>query len=70
VKFYRRRLHDECLLEGAPFDGFVHVGNWVPQRLSRRPPRTHCLGDQRSGRTRTSGPGQGPQLGPTIRARP
>jgi hypothetical protein len=33
VKFYRRSLHDSCVLEGATFDGFVHVDDWVPQRL-------------------------------------
>jgi hypothetical protein len=33
VKFYRLSLYDVCVLEGATFDGFVHVDNWVPQRL-------------------------------------
>jgi hypothetical protein len=33
VKFYRRSLYDACVLEGATFDGFVHVDGWVPQRL-------------------------------------
>jgi len=33
VKFYRRSLHDAKVLEGAGFDGFVHVDDWVPQRL-------------------------------------
>ena len=33
VKFYRRSLYDVCVLEGARFDGFVHVDDWVPQRL-------------------------------------
>ena len=33
VKFYRRSLYDVCVLEGASFDGFVHVDDWVPQRL-------------------------------------
>ena len=33
VKFYRRSLYDACILEGARFDGFVHVDGWVPQRL-------------------------------------
>jgi predicted metalloenzyme YecM len=33
VKFYRRSLHDACVLEGARFDGFVHVDDWLPQRL-------------------------------------
>jgi predicted metalloenzyme YecM len=33
VKFYRRSLYDSCVLEGATFDGFVHVDDWVPQRL-------------------------------------
>ena len=33
VKFYRRSLYDVCVLQGATFDGFVHVDDWVPQRL-------------------------------------
>jgi predicted metalloenzyme YecM len=33
VKFYRRSLFDSCVLEGARFDGFQHVDDWVPQRL-------------------------------------
>jgi predicted metalloenzyme YecM len=33
VKFYRRSLHDACVLQGASFAGFVHVDDWVPQRL-------------------------------------
>ncbi len=33
VKFYRRSLYDVCVLAGASFDGFVHVDDWVPQRL-------------------------------------
>ena len=33
VKFYRRSLYDVCVLQGARFDGFVHVDDWVPQRL-------------------------------------
>jgi predicted metalloenzyme YecM len=34
VKFYRRSLHDVVVLQhGAAFDGFVHVDDWVPQRL-------------------------------------
>ena len=33
VKFYRRSLYDVRVLEGARFDGFVHVDDWVPQRL-------------------------------------
>ena len=33
VKFYRRSLYDSCVREGATFDGFVHVDDWVPQRL-------------------------------------
>jgi predicted metalloenzyme YecM len=33
VKFYRRSLYDVCVLEGATFQGFVHVDDWVPQRL-------------------------------------
>lgn len=33
VKFYRLSLHDGVILQGARFDGFVHVDDWVPQRL-------------------------------------
>jgi predicted metalloenzyme YecM len=33
VKFYRRSLHDVRVLQGATFDGFVHVDDWVPQHL-------------------------------------
>ena len=33
VKFHRRSLHDVVLQQGAMFDGFVHVDDWVPQRL-------------------------------------
>ena len=33
VKFYRWSLYDVCVREGATFDGFVHVDDWVPQRL-------------------------------------
>jgi predicted metalloenzyme YecM len=33
VKFYHHSLHDACVLGGARFDGFVHVDDWVPQRL-------------------------------------
>ena len=33
VKFYRRSLYDGVILEGARFDGFSHVDDWVPQRL-------------------------------------
>jgi len=33
VKFYRRSLYESCVLQGATFDGFVHVDDWVPQRL-------------------------------------
>jgi hypothetical protein len=33
VKFYRHSLYDVCVLEGATFAGFVHVDDWVPQRL-------------------------------------
>jgi len=32
VKFYRWSLYDVCVREAA-FDGFVHVADWVPQRL-------------------------------------
>jgi predicted metalloenzyme YecM len=33
VKFYRRSLYDGVILDGARFDGFSHVDDWVPQRL-------------------------------------
>jgi hypothetical protein len=33
VKFYRRSLYDVCVLEGARFDGIVHVDGWIPQRI-------------------------------------
>jgi predicted metalloenzyme YecM len=34
VKFYRESLYDACLREeGVTFVGFVHVDDWVPQRL-------------------------------------
>jgi len=33
VKFHRRSLYDVVVLQGATFDGFVHVDDWVPQRL-------------------------------------
>ena len=33
VKFYRHSLYDVCVLEGATFDGFLHVDDWAPQRL-------------------------------------
>jgi hypothetical protein len=33
VKFYRRSLRDVCELQGARFDGFRHVEDWVPQRI-------------------------------------
>ena len=34
VKFYRASLRDGVALQhGATFDGFVHVDEWVPQRL-------------------------------------
>jgi predicted metalloenzyme YecM len=33
VKFHRRSLYDALVLQGATFDGFVHVDDWVPQRL-------------------------------------
>ena len=36
VKFYRRSLYDGVILEGARFDGFRHVDDWVPQRLGDR----------------------------------
>jgi predicted metalloenzyme YecM len=33
VKFYRRSLRASIEQEGARFDGFQHVEDWVPQRL-------------------------------------
>ena len=33
VKFYRRSLYDSCVLDVGPFDGVVHVDDWIPQRL-------------------------------------
>jgi predicted metalloenzyme YecM len=33
VKFYRRSFFDVVEDEGARFDGFTHVDDWVPQRL-------------------------------------
>jgi predicted metalloenzyme YecM len=33
VKFYRHSLYETCVLGGARFDAFVHVDDWVPQRL-------------------------------------
>ena len=33
VKFYRRSFFDVVEDEGAHFDGFRHVDDWVPQRL-------------------------------------
>ncbi|MFC6238750.1 VOC family protein [Longivirga aurantiaca] len=33
VKFYRRSLYEGALSQGARFEGFTHVENWVPQRL-------------------------------------
>ena len=33
VKFYRISLYDGNILQGKTFDGFVHVDDWVPQRL-------------------------------------
>jgi hypothetical protein len=43
VKFYRRSLHDTCVLEGLTFDGFVHVDDWVPQRLVTATGPNHLL---------------------------
>jgi hypothetical protein len=45
VKFYRRSLYDGVILEGARFDGFSHVDDWVPQRLVTATARTRCRGD-------------------------
>ena len=33
VKFYRRSFFDVVEDEVGPFRGFVHVDDWVPQRL-------------------------------------
>ena len=33
VKFYRISLYEGRVLQGGTFDGFVHVDDWVPQRL-------------------------------------
>ena len=33
VKFYRRSFFDVVADEGARYEGFRHVGDWVPQRL-------------------------------------
>jgi hypothetical protein len=33
VKFYRRSFFDVVEDEIGPFEGFVHVDDWVPQRL-------------------------------------
>jgi predicted metalloenzyme YecM len=33
VKFYRYSLYDVCVRMGATFDDFVHVDDWVPQRI-------------------------------------
>ena len=33
VKFYRRSLYEGALSQGARFEGFTHVEDWVPQRL-------------------------------------
>jgi hypothetical protein len=33
VKFHQRSLREVVELEGARFEGFHHVDDWVPQRL-------------------------------------
>jgi hypothetical protein len=33
VKFYRRSFFDVVEEAGGPFEGFVHIDDWVPQRL-------------------------------------
>ena len=33
MKFHQRPLREVVELEGAMFDGFRHVDDWVPQRL-------------------------------------
>ena len=45
VKFYRRSFFDVVEDEEGRFDGFIHVDDWVPQRLSPPPARTRCRGD-------------------------
>ena len=50
VKFYRRSLHDACIIGGFTFDGIVHVDDWVPQRLVTATgpnplPRSHRIPD-------------------------
>jgi predicted metalloenzyme YecM len=48
VKFYRRSLHDAVALQhGATFDGFVHVDDWVPQRLVTATGPNPLPGDRR-----------------------
>jgi hypothetical protein len=45
VRFYRRSLHDGVILEGARFDGFRHVDEWVPQRPVTATGPNRCRGD-------------------------
>ena len=37
VKFHQRTLQEAVELEGAVFDGFQHIDDWVPQRLVTAP---------------------------------
>jgi hypothetical protein len=46
VKFYRRSLYDGVILQGARFDGFSHVDDWMPQRLVTATGRTRSRGDR------------------------
>ena len=46
VKFYRRSLYDGCISQGFTFDGFVHVDDWVPQRLVTATGPIRCRGDR------------------------
>ncbi|HEY3211989.1 MAG TPA: hypothetical protein VGL16_02105, partial [Actinomycetota bacterium] len=55
VKFYRRSLYDGVLLQGARFDGFSHVEDWVPQRLVTATGPNRSRGD-RSCATRRGAP--------------
>jgi predicted metalloenzyme YecM len=43
VKFYDRSLHDECVREGATFEGFVHA-EWHPADPEAGPYEIGCSG--------------------------
>lgn len=43
VKFYERSLRDECVSEGASFDGFVHA-DWQPADPDAGPYEVGCPG--------------------------